>query len=175
VILLALILAAGSQLTLFDEVVRLPRSQWRAINVTLKQRPARVESRFQVVRGNAALRAVLMSRDDVERFRRGEEFRILAATDAGREGKLSYIVSRPDDYMVLLENTSPRSAMAQFHVGVEFNEYTSFEPRTVPPERRAAIIGVSLLVFAVIGGWSGALLLRASRRQRTQPLPPPFF
>ena len=176
-ILLALILAAGASnyLTLFDEIVRIPRGQWRAINVSLHQRPAQVQCRYQSVRGSAKVRAVVMSREDVTRFQQGQDYHVMALTEADRKGELRHIISRPGDYMVLIENDSRGSpSVVQLHVGLEFNRYTSFEPLTVSPQRRGAIIGISLLVFTLIGAWSGRRLLRATRGRRSQPSPQLF-
>jgi hypothetical protein len=177
VILFALILATGASnyLTLFDEIVRIPRGQWRAINVSLHQRPAQVQCRYQVVRGSSNVRAVLMSREDVTRFQQGQDYHVMSLTAADRKGELRHIISRPGDYIVLIENDSKGSpSYVQLHLGLEFNRYTSFEPLTVSPRRRSVIIAVSLLLFALIGAWSGWRLLRATRGRRTPP-PPQLF
>jgi len=177
VILFALILAAGASnyLPLFDEIVRIPRGQWRAISVSLNQRPAQVQCRYQVVRGPSKVRAVVMSREDVTRFQQGMDYHVMAITEADRKGELRHVISRPGDYMVLIENDSQGSpSYVQLLVGLEFNRYTSFEPLTVPPQRRGAIIAISLLLFTLIGAWSGRRLLRATRGRRIPP-PPQLF
>jgi hypothetical protein len=143
---------------LFDEIVKVPRSQWRALTVSLKQRPARVEVEQQVLDTGAQVRVLLMTRADVDRFREGQSHRVLASTPYGRKGMLRHLVTRPGDYMVLLDNTSDsRSpAVVGLKVGLVYEpEHVSFDPRVLAPARRRAVVAVSLLGFALIAAWSG--------------------
>ncbi|MBK5291578.1 MAG: hypothetical protein JJE04_07890 [Acidobacteriia bacterium] len=165
--------AAPSSLTLFDEIVRLPRSQWRAVHVSLHQRPATVHCRFEVVRGNAPVRVVVMSRQDVENFSKGRPYSVLGASGEERKGRLRQLINRPGDYMVMIENSSARApAYVQMHVEVEFNEYTSFVPRTVPPGRRTVVVAVSLMLFGLVSLWSGRRLWMAGLFMASSRFPP---
>src|SRR5262245_40496781 len=69
---LLLLLAAAESVTLFDDVIKVPRSQWRAIRLDLQQRPATIEVAHEVLRGRSAVRVVLMTSEDVERFSKGQ-------------------------------------------------------------------------------------------------------
>jgi len=167
--------AAPGALTLFDEIVRLPRSQWRAVHVSLRQRPATVHCQFEVVRGTSPVRVILMSREEVENFRTGKPYRVLGVTGDERKGELRQMINRPGDYMVMVENSSARAAAyVQMHVDVEFNQYSSFVPGTVPPARRIVVVAVSLTLFGLVSLWSGWRLWAARRAQRTPPPQPPF-
>jgi hypothetical protein len=176
-ILLALILAASAnRLTLFDETVRLPRGQWRAINLALHQRPATVQCNFQVVRGRTPVRALIMTRHDVEQFRTGKPFRVMTMSEESTRGEFTYTVNRPGDYMVLIENSS-RSApvLADLKVVLQFNGYASFEPRLLSPEKRRNVLAVSLgglLILTALVAWR---LRPAIQRRRTHGPPPEFY
>jgi hypothetical protein len=176
-LLVALCAQAADRVTLFEEMVKLPSSQWRALTVTLKQRPATVEVDYTVVRGNPGVRAILMSRIEVERFREGKSPRVLSTTSANRDGKLRYLVTRPGDYVVLLDNRQERrgGSTVQLKIGLAYDrEHVSFEPGRLPDGRRRVVVAVSLLGFVLVGGWSGWRLWGATvRRRRTrEPLPP---
>src|SRR5688500_15190424 len=97
-LLLALTASAIAQpaqrVVLFDELVRIPRSQWRGLTpVVLRQRPAIVEVDYTVVSGGAEVRAVVMTRQEVARFRDGHSPRAVAATQPSREGKLRHLIT----------------------------------------------------------------------------------
>jgi hypothetical protein len=181
VLLAAAALAQDSgRVVLFDEIVRIERAQWRVVSssVMLKHRPGTVEVDYTVVRGNPGVRAMLMTRQDVDRYRNGKSSRVLAATEPNRGGKVRFLVTRPGDYMVLLDNRQEGrgAALVQLRVGLAFDrEHVSFEPGRLPDGRRRLVVAVSLLGFAVVGGWSGWRLWMATVRRRRSPEPlPPF-
>ena len=66
----AILLLATSvnSVTLFDEVVRVPRSRWSGLNVRLEQRPGVIRAKFQVTRKGDTIRAMVMTREDVARI-----------------------------------------------------------------------------------------------------------
>jgi hypothetical protein len=169
-LLLAILPAAlpgASRVVLFDEIVKIPRSQWRGLTVNLQQRPATVEVEHLVVSGGSGVRVVLMSRHDVERFRQGRSHRVLAATRYLREATLRHLITRPGEYMVLLDNRieGRGGAMVQLKVTLAYSpQHASFEPGTLSPGRRRTVVVVSLVGFAVIGCWSGWKLWNARRR-----------
>jgi hypothetical protein len=107
----------------------------------------------------------------------------LAATEAGRTGRVRYLVTRPGDYVLLLDNRSQERSQSRGGAAVQLNvrlafdpKYVSFEPGQLPPGQRQVVVAVSLLGFAAIGGWSGWKLWNATRRRRrTTGLPPPLF
>jgi hypothetical protein len=93
----------------------------------------------------------------------------LYATERGREGKLRYLVTRPGEYMVLLDNRQERrsGAAVQLKIGLTYDAgRLSFEPGRLPEQRRRLVVMVSLFGFAVIGGWSGWRLWAAVVRRR---------
>ena len=66
------ILLAGARVELVDEVYTIPPSEWRYVQVDLKQTPVSVHCNFQVVSRVAQGRVALLSRADPERLRADE-------------------------------------------------------------------------------------------------------
>jgi hypothetical protein len=155
--LLLLFSTVTSTLTLFDDVIRVPRSQWRAINVNLQQRPATIQVKYKVTSGRSGVRVVIMTRDDVRRFQEGLSHRVLAQSPFQAEGNFRHLVANPGEYQVLLDNRLEGRGPAEVRLAISllFHEFTSFEPRTLPDEVRRQVVAVSLLLFAVVAGWSG--------------------
>jgi hypothetical protein len=166
VIPFALILAAvTSAVSLFDGTIRVPRSQWRAISVNLRQRPATIQVTYKVTSGKSGVRVVLMTREDVRRFREGLSHRVLAQSPFQSDGAFRHMLATPGEYRVLLDNRleGRGPAEVQLKISLLFHEYTSFEPRTLPRELRLQVVAVSLLLFAIAGGWSGWRVWRGFR------------
>lgn len=166
--LLLVLATVTSRVPLFDDTIRVPRSQWRAITVNLRQRPATIEVKFKVTSGRSGVRVVLMTKDDVQRFREGLSHRVLAQSAFQSEGTFRHLVAHPGQYQVLLDNRLEGRGPAEVRLDVAllFHEYTSFEPRTLPDAARRNVVAVSLLLFALAGGWSGWRVWRGFRARR---------
>jgi hypothetical protein len=137
--------------------------------VTLKQRPAYLEVRHEVLNGGPQIRVLVMTRGDADRLLRGQSHRVLAGTEAGGKGALKYLATRPGDYMVVVDNRSAARGQAVVHlkVGLVYDpEYVSFAPRTLTPSRRRVVVAISLLGFGAAAGWSGWKLWRARSGRR---------
>lgn len=175
---LLLLLAAAplERTTLFDGEVTVPRSQWRAIRLDLNQRPAVIEVSHEAVRGRSAVRVVLMTSADVERFSRGESHRVLTSSPFSSRGSFRYAVTRPGHYQVLFDNRleGRGPAVVKVKVDVVFDNRLSFTPRELPETVRRRVvfwsIGGLLLVCAVCG-WP---LLSAVRARKIPRPGPPF-
>ena len=158
---------AASRADLFDEIVRLPRGQWRALPVELRQRPAEIRARYQVVQGQAKVRLILMSSEAFQRYRRDQDFRWIEATQAGARGELRHLITRPGNYAVLIDNR-PESGLALVDLKLSLDytdEYTSFRPRELDPRTRAKVVALSLGGFLLVAGWAGWRLMGAVRRR----------
>lgn len=160
--------AQDSRRDLFDEEVAIPRNQWRAIRVTLAERPATLRCRFRVEQGNSTIRALMMTAEDTERFRQGQSFRMLAATEAGREGSLDFRMPRPGDYMLLIDNrtTGGEAVRLNLKAWLDFHNGESFAARELPSETRRTVLAFSAVWLLVAGGWPGWKIWRAWRRRR---------
>lgn len=162
--------------TLFDGDITVPRSQWRAIRLDLRQRAATIEVSHNVTQGRSAVRVVLMTSADVERFSRGESHRVLAASPFSHKGSFRYAVTTPGQYQVLLDNRLEGRGSSTVHikVAVAFDERLSFTPRELPAETRRRVVFWSLTGFAAFCGISAWLLVGATRQRKRPPPDPPY-
>ena len=175
-LLLLLLAAAGETVVLFDDVIKVPRSQWRAIRLDLQQRPATIEVTHEVLKGRSAVRVVLMTSEDVERFSKGQSHRVLAASSFTEKGNFRYSVSIPGHYQVLLDNRLEGRGASEVKVkiAVAFDERLTFTPRELPAETRQRVVFWSLSGFAAICVVSGWALVSAARSRRTRPRDLPY-
>ena len=151
-ILLALVLAAITGRTeMLNETIEVPRSQWRAMKVELRNRPATVEVDFRVTAGRSGVRVVFMTEQELKRFEKGERHEVLAQTDFSSKGTFRYLVGNPGDYRILLDNRleGREPAAVAVKVALLHHDYTTFDAKTLPPGKRRAVVGISLGAFAV--------------------------
>jgi hypothetical protein len=171
------LLAAQTEagLLLADEIVTVPPSDLRTVDISLRQRPAMVECRFHVGAGEPEVRAMLMTVTDAERFRHGEAHTILAATPYENQGRFRVAVSEPGDYQVVLDNhmEGHRPARVRLKVTLFFHAEAAIPARYAPKERQYLAIGLGLTFFVVVAVFSGVKLRRAMLARGTRgPLPP---
>lgn len=175
-LLLLLFATNVEKVVLFDDVIKVPRSQWRAIQLDLRQRPATIEVSHEVSEGKSAVRVVLMSSEDVERFNRGQSHRILAASAFTEKGTFRYSVVAPGNYQVLLDNRleGRGASEVKVKVAVVFDDRLSFTPRELPESTRRKVVALSLGGFGAVSLICCWALLNATRSRRTPPSDPPY-
>jgi hypothetical protein len=165
--LLLALTAAPGHFVLLDEIVAVPAAGWRAFGIPLPQRPARIECDFSVQRGGSGVRVALLRREEFDRMSRDQGHRELAATAYQRSGGFTY-AAPPGDYVLVVDNRMEGRgpARVRLRVSLAFGA-AGAEPRTLSARRRAVVIAVSVLVFAVIALFAGSKLRRAlGTRQR---------
>ena len=162
VLSLFLLLAAAARVDLVDEVYTIPPSEWRYVNVELKQTPVAVESNFQVLSKGAEVRVALLSRADLERLRADEPHGFLAATLPRASGALRYHLHTPGDYAVVVDNRGLHTPVrVRLRVALDFSDEGVPAVGYLSPGRRLAVILISFVVFFGILTWSARKLLRA--------------
>ena len=159
--LLALWAAMGTQV-LFDEVSQIPASQWRYHSLTMKQTPVTVDYQFKVVSGNTGVRVTLVNRDALDQIRGGDR-EPMESTPFRLEGSFRRLVSNPDEYAVVVENGGVGPVAVMLRVTLDFSERGLPQARYISPERRLAVIGISLTAFLVVVIYSARKLLAATR------------
>jgi len=159
------LLAITGRTELLNETIQVPRSQWRALKVELKQRPATVEVDFKVLSGRSGVRVVFMTNDDAERFEKGESHDVLAQTGYEKQGTFRYLIGNPGEYRILLDNRleGRDPAETQVKITLLYDEYTSFAPKLLEPGKRRLVTGLSLAGFALVSIVVGRKLLRVLR------------
>lgn len=168
---LALLAAlAPERAALLEEVFEVPAAGWRAVDVSLRQRPAILECRFTVVEGRSGVRVALLRREDAGRFRGGQPHRVLLSTAFERHGRLRYAAGLGDNSLLLdnrMEGRGP--AWVRLEVGLEFRRGGEPLARELSPARRLTVIAVSLAVFAALAGFAARRLWRAISPARRTP------
>ncbi len=161
--LLLALAAAPRALPLLDETVTVAAAKWRAYGIPLRQQPARLECGFTVVSGGSGVRVLLLERAEFAKMSAGQAHRELAATAYQRSGGFT-CWAPPGDYVMLVDNRMEGRGPAAVRLQVAL-VFDSGEPapRTLSPERRAVVVGLSLLFFAAVALLAGSGLRRAFR------------
>ena len=149
---LALVLVAITGRTeLLNETIQIPRSQWRALKVELRERPATVEVDFQVLAGRSGVRILFMTHENAERFEKGQSYEVLRQTDYQERGKFRYFVGNPGAYMILLDNQleGREPAEVQVKIALLHHDLASFTPKQLNTTKRRNVVIVSLALLAL--------------------------
>ena len=167
-ILLALLLAAGqARLVLVDDVLVVPPSRWRSIDVLLKQRGALIECRYAVERGRSGVRVAFMTRADSERFDAGRSHRPLISLPYQETGSFQHPVTDPGEYRLVLDNRMEGRAPAIVRVQLTavFGD-PMLDIRRLPPERRDRVVLISLGLFSGVVLWAAWRIRLAAHRRK---------
>ena len=153
--------AAPTSVELVDEVYQIPANEWRYVDFTLKQQPARVSATFQVLAGPGQARIALMRSQDLERLRGGEPHGVLAVTPLASSGNLSRYVHWPDDYAIVVDNHAVKPSAVHLHVSLEFGGSPGPAVTRLSSRRQLTVVLISFAVFFGIVSFSARRLWRA--------------
>jgi hypothetical protein len=156
---LLLVLASGPQV-LFDEVFQIPASKWRYATVPLKQPPVLMECDYKVVSGKGAVRVALVNSDGLDKLRQ-DDYAPLGSVPYRPEGRFARLINVADEYAVVLHNGSGGPVSVKLRLALDFSGRGHPQARYLSPERRSAVIAISLLVFLGIVLYSAKKLLKA--------------
>jgi hypothetical protein len=124
------------------------------VPVRARQTPLQVDVSFTVIKGNNTVHAELIADEDFRPMQHGQSHDSLAITNTGGAGAFRRIIEEPGNYRVVIVNGSPaQPAMVRLNVSTEVNPAATTTELT--PKRRLAVIGVSLLLFLGMLGYSG--------------------
>jgi hypothetical protein len=173
--LLLALAAAPDRLVLMDETVEVPPARWRAFDLELRQRPARIDCNFAVVGGGSGVRVALLRREDLGRLHAGERHRELAATEYERAASLRYQASE-GAYSLVVDNRLEGGEPAAVHVRVALVFANGMpEAMELPPGRKAVVIALSILFFAAVVFFAGRKLGPALFTRPPRNPPPPLW
>ncbi len=169
--MILLLLLAPGWVGLIDELVRVPRGEWRTVSFSLRQRPAILECEFAVEAGRSDVRVLLMSEEEFERFRDGDSHRALVETPYTRSGRFRQRIVRPGEFRVVVENRRETRGPAgvRLRVNLRFLNQLTWQPSTLSPWRKLVVISASLLFFVGLSFWCGRRLLAAVERRGQVP------
>jgi hypothetical protein len=158
---LLFLFASGSQ-TLVDEVFQVPANEWRYVAAPVKDVPVIVEYDFQVISGSGKVRVALVNREGLDDLKGGSR-EPLGSGLLSRQATFRRVVSAPDEYAVVLENSGRGPASVRLRVSLDFSEAARPRARYLSPERRFAVIVISTTVFLAIVSYSARKLLGVTR------------
>ena len=161
---LLLALAAAPQMVpVMDETVTVPAADWKAFAIPVRQRVARIHCDFEVEGGGSGVRVLLIDRAGFERMSAGQGYSALAATAYQRLGGFVYRAP-PGDYLIVADNRMEGRGPAEVRLQVTLVfDFGVGLPRTLSPERRAVVVGLSVVFFGAVALVAGGRLWRAFR------------
>jgi hypothetical protein len=155
--------AGTTRQTLADRIYTIPPSDWRYVEVVVRE-PAAIECEFHILSGAPAARVALVNQQSLAQWRRGLRNQTIASTPRAASGQFWYPVRETGEYSVIVDNMEGRvPVQVQLRVALDFS---GSEPRQVgrlSTGRRVAVVGISLALFLGIVTYSGRKLLAAWR------------
>jgi len=141
---------------------RLDPGEYRWLPFTVKQTPAQVDCRFQVIAGTPSVHVELLPMSEFRLFTHGKEHDSLALSPASSTGSFRRVIEEPGQYAVVLVNskTAP-AATISLELKVDSDPNAAVSSRELSPKRRLAVILISFSLFFAIVTWSGLKLVRA--------------
>jgi hypothetical protein len=152
---------------LADATYQVPSGEWRSLHFPVTAVPSRVACRFEVQSQPGAARAVLLSREDLERFASHQPYGYLTATGEQSRGAFQFDLRQTGTFAVLLINSGAAKAASPIRFFASLGPVPQPPaPAAAPlsPARKLATIAMSIGVFLVLLTWSGSRLLKAMRR-----------
>jgi hypothetical protein len=153
----ALAAAAAPQTTVvFDDNVIVGPARFRTLDLSLPEEPARVLCSFEVLAGGSGVRAVLLRKEDAERWLRGEAHHVEASTPFLRRGAFSHKPADPDHYLIVLDNRLEARSPAEVHLLVRTIQGDAPAASVSYPDPRKGqlLLWSSFALFAVLAVYS---------------------
>jgi len=175
-ILLLLVLAAAvSEITVIQETVEVPAGSVKGVNLVLRQRRAVIEVSYEVLTPGLPITVGLIGPGDAASGARGQPHQYLRMAPDQDAGMFRFPAAVPGVYQVILDNRgNARGVEVKLAVKLHFGEPGTVAPGTLPWARKTTVIGLSTLFFFAVCWWSGRRLISAVRR-RPPDAPPPLF
>lgn len=146
------------------QLLRLAPGDFRWIPFTIRQTPAEVDCRFEVIQGNPSVHVELLPMSEFRLFDRGLQHDTLVVTPESRNGDFRRIITVTGQYAVVVVNGKHAPpATVSLQVRTNMNPDASTIARTLSPERRLAVILISFAFFFVSVTWSARALIRNMR------------
>jgi hypothetical protein len=141
-------------------VLSVPASRWSAIDVPVAQPGTVIEASFSVPSGDTAVEAILATRKEADRFNAGRSYHPLCRSGYQTEGKLRCEAEQQGDYVLLIDNRIEGRKPAEVSLKINTREPASIIAVTIPPQKRAIIIALSMLFFVAVVMYSARQFMR---------------
>ena len=147
-------------LFLTQTVVKVPPSEWVAIELKVPQNGSTVHLSFDVGNGGSRIQAMVLSRSEAERFHRGRSVRPVFTSGFESSGSHRVLVPDAGDYVLVLDNRLEGRFPTEVSVRFDVSHPTDARVRTVPRDRQRATVALSLLFFGAVVVLSAVRFLR---------------
>ncbi|MEO8592077.1 MAG: hypothetical protein ABI759_02040 [Candidatus Solibacter sp.] len=160
------LLAASTSVDLVDENYEIAHSEWKYVEVNLRQKPALVTANFRVDSGSNKVRMALLTRANLENLRDELPHGVLAVTQSGRQGGFSFRVRQPGDYVIVVDNraSEAQAANVHLHISLDFADQGIPIVTGISRPRQFAVIAASFLFFFGIVTFAARRLMAAIKR-----------
>jgi hypothetical protein len=169
---LLLLLAAPERLVLMNETVRVPAGEWKPFAIRVNDRGAMLDCRFELERGESGVRLALLPWSEVGRPRGRRGHHLIFSTGYDRTGAFRFALDAPGEYALVVDNgrayreaADVRIRIALVRAGLRANG------RTLSPERRAAIVAITSVLFVAGLLWAGWQFREVLAQRPGQPPP----
>src|SRR5690242_8217982 len=116
-----LLLASSSHIDLVDEIYEIPASQWRYVELGVKQQAAAVSASYEVESGSKEVRLALLRREDLDRLKDGSPHGVIEVTGASGSGAIHRaLVNASSDYVVVVDNRGSEPSKIHLRVRLDF-------------------------------------------------------
>jgi hypothetical protein len=145
---------------LAETIVNVPASYWRAVAVKIPDNNTTVQCSFDVRSEGIKIQALLIARDQADRFRLGRSINPLYVTGVETSARFRQRVPDAGDYVLILDNRLEGKSAAQVALRIELSSPNSTIVRELPPQRRRAIVALSLAFFGAVVVFSARQFLK---------------
>jgi hypothetical protein len=148
---------------LTDGLVNVPPSHWQAVHFEVLRNGSTVHCSFEVVSGANRVQAMLLERSQSDRFNAGRPMRPVHVTGFERSARFRAYVAEAGDYVLLLDNRLEGRYAADVRVRIESTDPQSVTVRELPPDRRRAVVTLSILFFGAVLVFSARQYIKHAR------------
>ena len=163
-----LLLAASNQVVLVDEEVVVEAGKVKAVHVDLRQRPAVVETTFEVLRGEPVEVSLIGGE--------GRGRRYLRRVSDRSSGTIRYAARKLGPYQLVLDarGVDQGRTTIRLRIALAFDSAGLLQPGSLSPQRRSAVVALSVLFFLLVVAYTGRRLKAAIAKRRNDEQPPLF-
>jgi hypothetical protein len=140
--------------------ITIPAAHWTAVQVNVGDYDSTIHCSFELHTTGAKIQAMLMERSQFERFHQGRNVNPLYTTGFETSARFRYRVPDAGEYLLLLDNRLEGRRPAEVSLRIELTSGRSTIIREVPPERRRAIVALSLIFFGAVVVFSARQFLK---------------
>jgi hypothetical protein len=140
--------------------ITIPAGHWKAVQVNVHDHDSTIHCSFEVQTTGAKIQAMLMERPRFERFHQGRHVNPLYTTGFETSARFRYRVPEAGEYVLLLDNRLEGRSPTEASLRIELTSARSTISHEVPPERRRAIVALSLIFFGAVVVFSARQFLK---------------